>query len=243
MQPFTIFPAIDLRRGRVVRLQQGRDDAQTSYGDDPVAVAEQFEQAGAQYLHVVDLDAAFGDGDNREAIARIVAAVRMPVQVGGGVRNDAAVDALLSQGVRRVIIGSAAVEQPAWVADVVARVGAASVVVGIDARDGEVKLRGWVQGGGRSVTDVARDMAAAGVRTVVYTDIARDGMLTGPDTAGSAALAAASGLQVVVSGGVGALEHLLAAAAAGPGIDGVIVGKALYEQRFTLQQALGVTRA
>lgn len=243
MSGFMIFPAIDLRHGRVVRLSQGRDDAQTVYGDDPVAVAQAFEASGAQALHVVDLDAAFGDGDNRTQIRAITAAVGMPVQVGGGVRDDVSVDDLLACGVWRVIIGSAAVENPAWVGQVVQRVGTERVVVGIDARDGEVKLRGWVAGGGRSVQQVAHDMAAVGVRTVVYTDISRDGMLTGPDVEGSVLLARESGMQVVVSGGVGALGHLQAAANAGTGIDGVIVGKALYEKKFTLSQALGVRRA
>ncbi len=238
---FTVFPAIDLRRGRVVRLSQGRDDAQTAYGDDPVAVATSFVEAGATALHVVDLDAAFGDGAQREVIGRIVDAAGVPVQVGGGVRDDAAADALLAVGVSRVIVGSAAVERPEWLGALVSRLGE-RVVVGIDARDGEVKLRGWVEGGGRSALEVASDVAARGVREVIYTDIARDGMLGGPDIAGSRELAEQAGVRVIVSGGVSGAGDIAAAAVAGDGVVGVIVGRALYEGCVDVAGALRAAR-
>lgn len=236
---FTVFPAIDLREGRVVRLHQGRDAERTDYGDDPAQVARDFVAQGARALHVVDLDAAFGDGDNREWIARIVAAVGVPVQVGGGVRSDGAFDALMSLGVTRAIVGSAAVEDPAWVASLTARHGA-RVVVGLDALDGDVKLRGWVEGSARPVLDVALQMQACGVREVIFTNISQDGTLLGPDLRASIQLAAQSGLGVVVSGGVGSLDDVRACARAANDaqITGVIVGKALYEHRFSVADAV-----
>lgn len=235
---FVVLPAIDLRHGQVVRLTQGRDDARTEYSDDPAAMAASFVEAGAEILHVVDLDAAFGDGDNRAAIAAICGTVDVPVQVGGGVRDDDAVDALLSLGVHRVIVGSAAVENPDLVSRLVDRFGE-RIVVGIDALDGDVKLRGWVEGSARSAVDVGRDMAARGVREVVYTNIAQDGTLAGPDVASSLALAEATGLSVIVSGGVGDASHITAVAqAAGDVLGGVIVGKAIYEGRVTVRAAI-----
>ncbi len=239
---FALYPAIDLRRGRVVRLTQGQDDATTIYDLDPVSVARSYVDAGAECLHLVDLDAAFGDGNNREVIRAVVRALGVPVQVGGGVRSDEAARELLDAGVARVIVGSRAAEDPAWVADLVKQFGE-QIVAGIDARDGQVMLRGWVEGAGRSATDVARDMASAGIRTVIYTNIANDGMLSGPDFAGSAALARASGLGVIVSGGVGSLDDVRQAAAGDTPFDGLIIGKALFEGRFTMAQAMEASRA
>lgn len=244
MNKFTLWPAIDLRFGRVVRLAQGSDDARTEYGDNPAAVAAQFVADGARAIHVVDLDAAFGDGNNRAVIAEICRTVGsdVRVQVGGGVRDDAAVDELIGWGVARVVVGSAAVERPGWVADLVARHGE-RIIVGLDARDGEVRLRGWVAGSGRLVEDVAREMAAAGVGETVFTNIANDGMLNGPDIAASLRVAAC-GLRVVVSGGVGNLDHIAEAAThTKSGIAGIIVGRALYEGCFSVAEALEVAGA
>lgn len=239
---FLVLPAIDLRHGRVVRLTRGRDDARTEYSDDPAAIAASFVDNGAEIVHVVDLDAAFGDGDNRAAIAAIAGTVDVPVQVGGGVRDEAAVEALLGMGVHRVIVGSAAVENPDLVSRLVARWGD-RVVVGIDALDGDVKLRGWVEGSARSAIDVGRDMADRGVREVVYTNIAQDGTLAGPDIASSLALAEQTGLSVIVSGGVGSAEHIRAVtASAGSALGGVIVGKAIYEGRVTVREAIEAGR-
>lgn len=239
---FALYPAIDLRRGQVVRLTQGQDDATTVYDLDPVSVARSYVDAGAECLHLVDLDAAFGDGNNREVIRAVVRELGVPVQVGGGVRSDEAARELLDAGVSRVIVGSRAAEDPEWVAGLVKQFGE-QVVAGIDARDGQVMLRGWVEGAGRSATDVARDMAAAGIRTVIYTNIANDGMLSGPDFEGTTALANASGLGVIVSGGVGSLNDVRVAAAADPPFAGLIIGKALFEGRFTMAEAMEAARA
>lgn len=239
---FTLFPAIDLRHGRVVRLEEGRDDRSTIYGDDPVAVARGYVEAGAEAIHLVDLDAAFRDGDNRELIRRVVASVQVPVQVGGGIRNDESVEALLELGVRRVIIGSAAVSNPDWVGEVAAKHGD-KIVVGLDAKHGEVRTHGWVEGSGVSLTELGKVMAEKGIRRVIYTDISRDGMLQGPDITGSASLARETGLEVVVSGGVsGADDVRRAAAEADSGIVGIIVGKALFEGRTTVEEALAAAR-
>ncbi len=238
---FTLFPAIDLRHGRVVRLSQGRDDAKKEYSDDAVAMAASFVEAGANALHVVDLDAAFRDGDNRGLIAEIVAEVPIPVQLGGGIRDDAGVDALLESGVWRVVIGSAAVDNVPWVRDVVARCGAERIVIGIDARDGEVKTHGWTAGAGRSAAEVARDMADAGVETLVFTDIGRDGMLQGPNLPATVELAESCSLSVVVSGGVKTEAHVAECAQAKPSrgsISGVITGRAIYEGTMSLEAAL-----
>jgi len=237
-----LYPAIDLRGGEVVRLAQGESDRQTSYGTDPAAQARAFADAGARWLHVVDLDRAFGTGDNDTAIAAIVAAVgtRLAVQVGGGVRNVERARTLVDLGVARVILGTAAVERPELVDVVVAAVGPESIAVGIDARDGAVALRGWTETSAIQATDLAIRVAGQGVRTVIYTDIARDGMLGGPDLAGSVALQAAAGVSVIASGGIATLADLEAVAAAGLG--GAITGRALYEGRFALADALAVAR-
>lgn len=243
MQPgFTVFPAIDLRGGEVVRLERGKDDARTRYALDPVAVAEGYVAAGAEALHVVDLDAAFGDGAQKDVVRRIVAAARVPVQVGGGMRDDATVDTMLEAGAAKVIVGSAAVERPDWVAALAARHGA-RVVVGIDAEDGEVKTRGWVKGSGVRATDLAKRMAQTGLQRTIVTNIAKDGTGQGPDIDLCAEIARVSGLEVVVSGGVGALSHVEAAARRrGEGLVGIIVGKALFDGRFGLEAALEAAR-
>ena len=232
-----LYPAIDLRHGRVVRLSQGDDARATSYGDDPVAVADQFAEAGARWLHVVDLDRAFGDGDQAQTIAAIARRVgpRVQVQTGGGLRTLAAVQAALDTGVTRVVIGTAAVTDPALVPAAVVAAGADAIAVGLDARDGLVALKGWVENSGLSIEAVAARVRDAGVRTIIYTDIARDGMLTGPDLEGAVRLANL-GLHVIASGGVASLEHLRAVDAAG--LDGAIIGRALYERKFTLPEAL-----
>ena len=239
---FCVFPAIDLRHGRVVRLEEGRDDRITEYGDDPVKVARSFVEAGAQAIHLVDLDAAFRDGDNRALIRKVVEGVSVPVQVGGGVREDHHVEELLALGVRRVIIGSAAVSNPEWVGGLAQKYGD-KIVVGIDAKHGEVRTHGWVEGSGVSVIELGKKMHALGVQRIVYTDISRDGMLGGPDIDGSAKIARETGLEVVVSGGVSGAEDIRAAASTGePCVVGVIVGKAIYEGRVTPADAVEAGR-
>ncbi len=238
-----LYPAIDIRGGRCVRLYQGDYDRETVYGDDPVAQARTFAAAGSPWIHVVDLDAArSGVPENRDVVAAIAAAVPVPVQTGGGVRTDAAADALLEAGVARVVVGTAALEDPAFVRRLAGR---ARVAVGLDVRGGEVAVRGWEQGSGRSLAEVLAGFEDCGVEAVVVTQIHVDGTLEGPDTARYAELLATTGLAVVASGGVGDLEHLRTLAALevdGRRLDGVIVGRALYEGRFTITEALAAVR-
>lgn len=239
---FTVFPAIDLRGGRVVRLEEGRDDRLTAYGDDPVAVAKEFVEAGAEAIHLVDLDAAFRDGNNRALIKEIVAAVDVPVQVGGGVRENHHVEELLEYGVRHVIIGSAAVNNPDWVGEL-AKIHGDKIIVGLDAKHGEVRTHGWVEGSGVKVTDLAQKMVQRGVQRIIYTDISRDGMLGGPDIDGAADIARQTGLEVVISGGVSRAQDIQKSAATGEEkVVGVIVGKAIYEGHVSVKQAVEAAR-
>ncbi|MCC7509623.1 MAG: 1-(5-phosphoribosyl)-5-[(5-phosphoribosylamino)methylideneamino]imidazole-4-carboxamide isomerase [Planctomycetes bacterium] len=233
---FTIYPAIDLRHGKVVRLVQGKADAETVYGDDPVETAAAFQAQGARWLHVVNLDGAFGEStENLSVLKAIADDVGIPIQFGGGLRSMADVDKALSLGASRVILGTAAVRNPQLVRDAAARL-AGSVVVGIDARDGKVAVEGWTETSDMAAPELARRMFDAGVSRFIYTDIARDGMEVGPDLEGAKPLAAIA--WVIASGGVGKLEHVAAAKKAGEQIDGLIIGKALYEHRFTLRDAL-----
>lgn len=237
-----IIPAIDLRNGRCVRLTQGRKDRTTNYDADPLQTAERFVAAGAGWLHIVDLDRAFGDREsiNRRIAREIVTRYSVPVQFGGGLRtiNDAA--EMIDAGVARIVIGTMAVEDPSGMIEMVERFGD-KVCVGIDAREGEVMTRAWEHKGNRTAADLAKWVAAAGIRRIVYTDIARDGMLTGLNVAQTCAVARASGLQVTASGGVASCEDIRELMSAGePLVDSVIIGKALYENRFTLQEALRV---
>lgn len=237
-----LYPAIDLRGGRCVRLYQGDYDRETVYGDDPVAQARGFAEAGSPWVHVVDLDAArSGQPVNRPVVAAIAAAIDVPVQTGGGVRDEAAAEALFEAGVARVVLGTAALEQP----DLVRRLAARHpVAVGLDARGRDVAVRGWEHGSGRDIVDVARGFADAGVAAVVVTEIGRDGTLAGPDLEGLALMLEQTPLEVVASGGVGTLDDLRALAAlrvGGRSLAGAIVGRALYEGAFTLTEALAAT--
>lgn len=238
-----LFPAIDLLDGRAVRLYQGDYDRETIYNDDPVEQARLFAAEGARWIHVVDLDAArSGTPRNREVIAAIVDAVDVPVQTGGGVRDDAAADALFEAGVARVVLGTAALEDPALVRRLASRV---PVAVGLDARGREVAVRGWEQGSGRDLLDVAREFADAGVEALIVTEIGRDGTLSGPDIEGLGEVLDATELPVIASGGVGVLDDLralMALRSAGRALAGVIVGRAIYEGAFTVSQALGALR-
>jgi len=232
-----LFPAIDIRHGRVVRLSQGEATRQTVYGDDPVAVAERFVEQGATWIHLVDLDRAFGDGENLSLVRRIVARVGRAsrVQLGGGLRTVERVREGLEQGVVRVVIGTAAAIDPSVVPAAIAAVGAERIAVGIDARDGQVAIRGWTETVPLAAETLARRVVGEGVRTIVYTDVARDGMLTGPDLAGARRLQSA-GAGVIASGGVAGLDDIRAVREAG--LAGAIVGRALYEGRLDLVEAL-----
>jgi phosphoribosylformimino-5-aminoimidazole carboxamide ribotide isomerase len=235
-----IIPAIDLRDGRCVRLTQGRRDEVKVYDGDPVEIARRFEAAGARMLHVVDLDGAFADGTarNREVVREIIRAVQMPVQFGGGLRKLTDVQQLIEYGAAQVVIGTLAVESPETLESLVQLFGT-HICVGIDARAGQVLTRGWETQAQLSALELAQRVASAGVERIVYTDVARDGMLGGVNVEQTCALAQASGLRVTASGGVATLAELAQLRdASACGIDGVIVGKALYEGRFTLQEAL-----
>lgn len=241
---FDLYPAIDVRDGRCVRLYQGDYGRETVYGDDPVAQARAFAAAGARWIHVVDLDAArTGDPRNRDVVAAVAAAVDVPVQAGGGVRDDAAADALLSAGVARVVVGTAALERPDWVRALATR-HPGRVAVGLDARGRDVAVRGWVEGSGHDLLVAARRFDDAGVAALVVTEIGRDGTLAGPALDQLGEVLAATRLDVVASGGVGSLDDLRALAgldAGGRRLAGAIVGRALYEGAFDLADALEVT--
>ena len=234
-----LYPAIDLRAGRAVRLYQGDYDRETVYHDDPVAQALAFAEDGARWIHVVDLDAArTGRPENRDVIGRIVAAVDVPVQTGGGIRDEDSAEALFEVGVARVVLGTAALEQPALVRRLASLM---SVAVGLDARGREVAVRGWEKGSGRDLLDVAREFADDGVEALIVTEIGRDGTLAGPDLEGLGDVLDATELPVIASGGVGTVDDLRALDAlrsSGRRLAGAIVGRALYEGAFTLPEAL-----
>jgi phosphoribosylformimino-5-aminoimidazole carboxamide ribotide isomerase len=232
-----LLPAIDVRSGRVVRLSQGEPTRQTVYGDDPLAVAERFVSEGARWIHLVDLDRAFASGDNLETIQRLVLRLgsRVRLQLGGGLRNAALIRSGLDLGVTRVVLGTVAAVDPDVVTRALDEWGPDRLAVGIDARAGYVAIRGWTETSGERAETLADRVATAGIQTVIYTDIDRDGMLGGPDLAGAATLRA-SGARVILSGGVATADDIRAACQAG--LAGVIVGRALYEGRLTLPDAL-----
>lgn len=248
-----LFPSIDLRGGHCVRLRQGDFGQETRYQVDPLEVARSYRDAGASWVHVVDLDAArTGEPTNRPVVAAITAGSGLRVQTGGGVRSVEDAAALLEAGVARVVVGTAAIEDPSLVGQI-ARRWPGQVAVGLDHRDGEVRLRGWLQGSGRQVGEVVGELVAAGASVVIVTDISRDGLLEGPDLAGLGDLLEQTGAPLVASGGVSSLEDLrrladlraggetpggVGQAWLGRGLVGVVVGKALYEGRFTVTQAL-----
>ena len=237
-----LYPAIDIRHGRVVRLSQGEATRQTVYGDDPVAVAERFAEQGAEWIHVVDLDRAFGDGENLALVRRIVARAgwRVKVQLGGGLRSPELVKAGLEQGASRVVIGTAAALDAALVPTVLAAEGAERIAIGIDARDGQVAIRGWTETSNLTAEALARRVTTDGARTIIYTDVARDGMLAGPDLEGARRLQQ-TGASVIASGGVAGVADIRAVRDAG--LAGVIVGRALYEGRCGLVEALEAAAA
>ena len=233
----TLYPAVDIRDGRAVRLTQGRADAETVYDLDPVAVAVEFAQAGAQWLHVVDLDAAFtGEPRNRHLIADIVAATGVPVQASGGVRSMADLHAAVEYGASRVVIGTMALEEPSFVAAAVAE-HRERIAVGLDADGTTLKARGWTTESG-DLFEALRRFTLMGVQRFVFTDISRDGMLTGPNVERLRDVADATVARVTASGGVSSLDDLRTLQAAHERVDAAIVGKALYAGRFTLAEAL-----
>ena len=235
----TLFPAVDIKDGRAVRLTQGKADEETVYDADPVAAARRFAEEGAEWLHVVDLDAAFtGEPRNRHLVADIVEATGVPVQASGGVRTIADLDAAIGFGASRVVIGTMALEDPSFVRAALDAHGD-KVAIGLDAEGTTLKARGWVTEGG----DLFEALAAfteMGVARFVFTDIRRDGMLTGPNVERLVEVAGATTAQVTASGGVSSLEDIRVLAGAHPQVDAAIVGKALYAGKFTLAEALEV---
>jgi len=241
-----LFPAIDLRNGRTVRLVQGDFGREVVYGADPVDIALAFEAAGARWLHVVDLDASkTGAPSNRALIARIAGAVKISVQAGGGVRSAADVEELLSAGVARAVMGTLAVTNPALLADLASR-WPGQVAAAVDHYGGEVRIRGWAEGSGRTVKDVVAGLAGAGAAAVIVTEISRDGLMCGPDLLGYRELLEAVDVPLLASGGVGSLDDLRRLAwlqVRSRRLAGVIVGRALYEGRFGVADAVAALRA
>jgi phosphoribosylformimino-5-aminoimidazole carboxamide ribotide isomerase len=234
-----IIPAIDLKDGQCVRLRQGEFDQVTTYAEDPVAVARRWDAGGPARIHVVDLDGALlGEPKNRGAITGIVAAVKARVQVGGGIRDLATIDAYLGLGVDRVILGTAALENPQLVADACKK-HPGRIVVGIDARGGKVAVRGWAETSGTTAVELSHRLADSGVAAIVYTDISRDGMLTGPNLEATGEMARESRIPIIASGGISELQDLRNLAQI-PNVQATIVGKALYVGKFTLAEALAI---
>ena len=246
-----VLPAIDLRGGQCVRLLQGEPERETIYCEDPASLAQRWQAAGAKWLHVVNLDGAFagaldtGSGSkalpvNLQRFREIARATTIPIEFGGGLRTLEDVQMLLDLGAARIILGTIAVQQPSLVSDAIDRFGADRIVVGLDARDGMVATHGWQQASHTTVIDLGREMQQRGVRCVVYTDIMRDGMLSGVNVSATAALAMQTGLRVIASGGVASIEDIRALRQVEEtGVVGVIIGKALYTGAIQLEQAIG----
>ncbi len=234
-----IIPAIDLKEGRCVRLEQGLMDKATVYSDDPVTTAKHWESQGAELLHVVDLNGAFaGAPKNLDAIKAIRAAVKMPIELGGGIRDMATIETLVSIGIERIILGTAAIENPSFVQEACAKFSG-RIIVGIDAKDGLVAIKGWAEVTKVKAVDLAKRMQDCGVIAIIYTDIKRDGMLTGPNIEATQTLAKALHIPVIASGGVHTMkdiENLLAIRHSG--VSGVITGKAIYSGSLNLREAI-----
>ena len=237
-----VIPAVDLRDGRCVRLREGRADAETVFSDDPVAVAAHWASLGAERLHIVDLDGAFAGAPRQTAlVAKIVAAVApVPVEAGGGLRDLAAVDAMLETGARWAVVGTRAALDAAFLADV-CRAYPARVIVAVDARGAHVAVKGWTETSGERVGDVGRRARAAGAAALLYTDVTRDGMERGPNVEDTAALAAEVALPVLASGGVAGVDDLVRLARV-PGVSGTVVGRALYTGAVDLPAAIAAVR-
>jgi phosphoribosylformimino-5-aminoimidazole carboxamide ribotide isomerase len=235
-----IIPAIDLRGGRCVRLTQGQASAETVYSENPVAVAQKWYDAGAEMLHIVNLDGAMNldDSKNLRALSDILYAVNLPIQFGGGVRSIAEVQRLDELGVTRIVVGTTAIENPLLLQNMLDEFGS-TIVVGIDARNGIVALRGWQKMSDMKALDLAQKVGEMGVERIVYTDIARDGMMSGINLEATQEIAEATGLKVTASGGVASLDDIYSVKELEEfGVDSLIIGKALYEGSFTLEDAL-----
>jgi phosphoribosylformimino-5-aminoimidazole carboxamide ribotide isomerase len=239
-----LYPAIDIRGGQAVRLLRGDYERETAYDADPVDAATRWAGEGAEFLHVVDLDGAkAGEPQNLEVVRRIAAAVECPIQVGGGLRDSAAVDAVLAAGAERVVIGTAALRDPGFLDRAIAE-HAERVVVSVDARGGKVSLSGWTEATEKDVAETVVELSERGVIRFLCTEIEVDGTMVGPATAELNRIATATPAQIIASGGVGTLAHLQGLAEnAAPNIEGAIVGKALYEHRFTVAEGISAMRS
>ncbi|MCR5743604.1 MAG: 1-(5-phosphoribosyl)-5-[(5-phosphoribosylamino)methylideneamino]imidazole-4-carboxamide isomerase [Lachnospiraceae bacterium] len=234
-----LYPAIDIKDGKCVRLKQGKFDDVNVYFDDPVEVAKSFERAGASFIHLVDLDGALaGRGVNRDVISRIAETVSIPVELGGGIRTMKDLEEVFDMGVYRAIIGTKAVSEPEFISRAIAKYGAERIVVGIDAKNGMVAVAGWGEVSSVKATDLGVKMAELGVKTIIYTDISKDGMLSGPNVEQTKALSDATGIDIIASGGVSCMEDLEKIFA--NKIHGAIIGKAIYEKRIDLALAVDV---
>ena len=234
-----VIPAIDLKSGRCVRLYQGDYQRETVYSDDPVSVALTWQQQGAPRLHLVDLDgAAQGKPANLEILSQIIRSLDIPVQVGGGIRDEETAQVLLAAGADRVVIGTAAVEQPSLVEGLCRHHGGGRVVVAVDARDGQVVIKGWTEQSSVDALELAQRMSLLGITRLLYTDVSRDGTLTEPNFEANAALVRDTGMAVLASGGITSLEHIRLLG--GTGVEGVILGRTLYDGVITLPEALQV---
>ena len=240
---FTVYPALDLRAGKVVRLKEGDPERMTAYSDDPEQTARRWLEAGASWLHVVNLDGAFGENESRNravlrTILKAAAEFSAYVQFGGGIRSLEAMEAALDLGVQRVILGTIAAEQPEIVGEAIQIFGSKQIAAGLDARDGLIHVRGWKEDSGLPAVDLALQLKKAGLRTVIFTDIRRDGLGSGLNIDATRALAEATSLDVIASGGVHTIEDVIAAREAG--LAGTIIGRALYEGTIDLGKALKV---
>jgi len=239
MRTWDIYPAIDLRRGRVVRLRQGDPDQETKYANDPLSVARRWQEAGATWCHVVNLDGAFGErSQENQAALECVLTTGLRIQFGGGLRSLESIHQALDLGVSRVVLGTAAVKNPGLIETALEAFGPERVAVGIDARQGEVRTHGWKEIAAVTGMELARQWADEGGRWIIFTDIARDGMGSGLNLEATVQLAQTTGLNVIASGGVASLEDVRRAYQAG--LSGVIIGRALYEGQVTLEDALQV---
>lgn len=232
-----LYPAIDIKDGQCVRLKKGLFNEVTVYSDQPYKIAQQFEADGARFVHTVDLDGALrGHSVNAETIRKIVESVSIPVQLGGGIRTLENIQEVLDFGIYRVIIGTKAVENPEFIRAAVERFGAQHIVVGVDARDGRVAVEGWEKLSDQTALNMALLMKEMGVQTIVYTDIAKDGMLSGPNVEQTRLLSEQTGIDIIASGGMSCMQDLENIDAAG--IHGAIIGKALYEKKINLKEAV-----
>jgi phosphoribosylformimino-5-aminoimidazole carboxamide ribotide isomerase len=238
-----VFPAIDLRRAKCVRLRQGRPEAETVFSDDPVATAEHWASQDTEWLHVVNLDGAFGQASSNLQVVKEMINSNLQIQFGGGLRTMVDIEGALELGLARVILGTVAVKEPSLVAEAVKRFGAERIVVGIDARKGKVATHGWQEVSSMTATELALRVKQLGVERVVFTDIARDGMLSGVNVEATRELAQRTGLKIIASGGVSSLDDLRRLKEAeASGVEGVIIGQALYSGALELRQAIEVAR-